>query len=427
MPSHAPDPEAGLSGFLTSAEAADALGVKRTTLYSYASRGLVRIAPAPDGRRRMYLAADIEALRVRAAAAKGQAPAAASALDWGPPVLESAITSIDVDGPNYRGVPALTLAEDDADFEAVAQLLWGLPTPDRAPSFLARGLGVEATALSSLLPSPAPVSAVLSALVALLAADDPLRHVVTESAELSRARRLLRRMTVALMFVGPEPSSPARLEAALSTATLAEGVLIALGAPSTTPAELRLVHRALILCADHELNASSFAARVAAGTGADLYACVQAALAAWSGPRHGGASDRVEALLDELEGAPDLRVALGERLARGEPVPGIDHRLYPGGDPRARALLAWSAEVPGAAAAPRRALVDELVEALAPAGLPAANLDLGLVAVVHALGLPRGAASALFAIGRCAGWVAHAREQRDSGQLLRPRARYVGP
>ncbi|MBX2800344.1 MAG: citrate synthase family protein [Myxococcales bacterium] len=411
-----------LSGYLTSEEAASALGVKRSTLYSYASRGLIRIAPAADRRQRMYLASDVETLRRRASAAKGHGPAAAAAMDFGQPVLESSITSIDLRGPAYRGHVATALAEGDVPFEAVAELLWGSELPGTAPRFTAPGLGVPAEALAQLLPAGAPPHVVLSTAVGALAAADPLRHALTEVAELARARRMVRRMAALLALCGPRTGWQARAEAALQAPTVAEAVLRAYGAPAQGA---KAVQRVLVLCADHELNASSFTARVASGTGADLYAVVQAALCTLSGPRHGGLSDRVEAMLDEAEASGDVRAWLGERFRRGETVPGFGHPLYGEGDPRADALLAvaWA----GGPSDRRQQALHALVQAMLEAGHPAPNIDVGLVAVRHAVGLPRGAAAALFALGRSAGWVAHAREQRASGRLLRPRARYVGP
>src|SRR5439155_21588512 len=104
-------------------------------------------------------------------------------------------------------------------------------------------------------------------------------------------------------------------------------------------AGVRALNRALVLSADHELNSSTFAGRVAASVGADVYACVAAALAAFSGPRHGGACDRIEALLAETGRPERAATAIEERRRRGELVPGFGHQLYPGGDPRTPPLL----------------------------------------------------------------------------------------
>jgi citrate synthase len=185
------------------------------------------------------------------------------------------------------------------------------------------------------------------------------------------------------------------------------------------------VNQALVLLADHELNASAFAVRVAASARADLYACLSVGLAAASGPLHGGSCDRVEALVREAARASSPRAFVRDRLRRGEALPGAGHPLYPDGDPRTAPLLRAAEEL-----APRRASLRTLFAVLAAArdlGVEAPSVDFGLVALCLALGLPRGTAASLFAIGRTAGWVAHALEQREAGFLLRPRARYVGP
>jgi citrate synthase len=212
------------------------------------------------------------------------------------------------------------------------------------------------------------------------------------------------------------------VEAAHRAPTLADAVAIATG---TNPKKARAtLDRVLILCADHELNASTFAARVVASTGADLYACVTGALAALSGPQHGGASDRVEALLDEVAQPERAREVIAARDRRGDAIPGFGHRLYPDGDPRVDPMLASAREIAGAS--PRLRTLLAVADAMRRAGREPPNLDFGLVAVVRALGLKRGTAAALFALGRCAGFVAHVLEQREAGYLIRPRAEYVG-
>jgi len=407
---------------LSADEAARALGVKKATLYTYASRGWIRTVAV--GRRRRYAAADVEALKNRAAAAGGHAAAASSALDWGAPILESAITSIDVDGPNYRGVPALALAEDDTPFEAVAELLWTGTLPADPPPFDAPSPGLDADAVEALLPHGGTPATVLPVVVAALGAADPVRHALPASAERAATRILVRRMA-AWLAIGFGGSWRTRIAAALAAPSIAAALTAALGGP---PSAVAAVNRALVLLADHELNASAFAARVAAGTGADPYAVVAAALATWSGPRHGSASAEVEHLLDQVApsaDAPGSAASLvAERLRRGANIPGFGQRLYPEGDPRAEALLTDARR-----AAPDSVRLQSLLEIVRIAeasGHPPANVDLGLVGLGVAVGLPPGAPSAIFAIGRSAGWLAHAWEQRSSGQLLRPRARYVG-
>ena len=177
-----------------------------------------------------------------------------------------------------------------------------------------------------------------------------------------------------------------------------------------------MIRRALVLLADHELNASTFAVRVAASTGASLAASLLAGLSALSGPRHGGAAEKMIELLGDVERSGAER-AVGRWLAREQKLPGFDHPLYPNGDPRAAAILEHLSLDPLLAG------LRDVVTA-ATGGLP--NVDFALAALTRACALPAAAAFRLFALGRSVGWAAHALEQSATGQLIRPRAVYVG-
>jgi citrate synthase len=185
-----------------------------------------------------------------------------------------------------------------------------------------------------------------------------------------------------------------------------------------------LVRRCLVLSAEHELNASTYVARCVASTGAAPYAVVLAALCALSGPRHGGAINRVEAMLRDVVSSPDPQARIKERLRLGERFHGFGHPLYPEGDPRARAILSALR-----ATLPRRQTdtlfkIESQIQELTG---HAPYVDFALAATSILLRLPRSSAQGLFVIGRSVGWIAHAIEQYGVGVLIRPRARYVGP
>src|SRR5262249_11281728 len=180
-----------------------------------------------------------------------------------------------------------------------------------------------------------------------------------------------------------------------------------------------VIRRALILCADHELNVSSFTARCVASAGSHPYAVVIAGLAALEGPRHGGASARVGSMLESLKRARPLGSALEARVRRGEPIDGFGHPLYPGGDPRARVLLDLLGERYAGSAEYRYAAAFARAATALTGEHP--NVDFGLAAVARVLDLPRDASLMLFAIGRSVGWIGHAIEQYATGQLIRPR------
>lgn len=441
-PDAAPAVVAAEDELLDAQAAAALLDVKPKTLYAYASRGLLRSMPSPTGHARRYPRADVLRLKRRAEARSGHTAVAAAALSWGEPVLDSALTKITVAGPCYRGLPATDLARGGVSFETVAELLWGtIPVPERgeAPAVLRRlpiawpaaELGLPPGRVRALLPQGlAPIQTLLST-VPLWAQRDPARFVGPQHGgeiELARARTLVRRLPMALAVVH---GSDARLRRVLRSESVAAASSAALGGDSAE--QTAAVEQALILLADHELNASAFAARVAASVGTDLYGCVEAALAVLSGPQHGGACDRLEAFMTEFSppgGAARVTVRaaaqfLAERARRGESVPSLGHPLYPDGDPRTTMLLEIAESVGGSR--PRVRVLRALLQAIADSGLPPATADFGIIAVAAALDLQPGAATGLFALGRAAGWVAHILEQRRSGGMLRPRARYVGP
>jgi len=437
------------SEFLSARDAADLLDVKLPTLYAYASRGLIQSVPASRGRSRRYRRRDLERLCARRDARAGHGPVAAAALRQGEPVLDSAITLISLEkGPIYRGRAAVDLARAGESFEFVAEGLWTGrwdEDPSGETDWRPEGLGLDLEAMRRVLaPDVGPLS-VLSIVVPLLAAQDPGRFGWHRDAVLPRARILLRRAVAALALgcegreasgVSQVPDESAGEEEAAEAAALALAIQNSLEAPSLAAAiggafsksleeaELAALNQALVLAADHELNASTFAARVAASTGADLYGCISAALAALAGPRHGGAADRVEALLGEAGSAERVRTVVHERQRRGEVIEGFGHPIYaPHPDPRGGLLIDIARDLPGGGSDAVAAVL-ALVDTMREAGLGGPSIDVGLVAFSRALELPPGSATALFAIGRSVGWVAHALEQFEAGFLVRPRARY---
>jgi citrate synthase len=411
------------SDTLSSEEAAARLGVKLQTLYAYTSRGWIRSVPGGHGPARQYLRADVERLHARGEARRGGPPAGAPALRYGEPVMDSAITWLDQEGPLYRGHRAVALAEANQPFESVAELLWTGALPETPPHWGVEGIGLPLDALRGLVPSGGPVLGVLPIVVAALGAADVDRYGTSPEAVLPRARVLIRRATAALVLT-QSAFEPERIPRALAAQSVAESLAIAVGARSSAPA-LRAINRALVLLADHELNASTFTARVAASTNADVYACVGAGLASLSGPRHGAASARVHALVREIGHPERAAQVLRERLGRGEHIPGFGHMVYRVPDPRALPLLESARQL-----APRSRIVrsvDALIDAMREAQRPPVNVDTAIVSLAGALGMPAELTPALFAIGRLAGWIAHILEQYAADFLVRPRARYLDP
>jgi citrate synthase len=178
-----------------------------------------------------------------------------------------------------------------------------------------------------------------------------------------------------------------------------------------------------VLCADHELNVSAFTARCSASSGTHPYGVVIAALSAFEGPRHGGAGRRVEAMLAAMRGERVLSRAIAARVRRGEPIEGFGHPLYRDGDPRARMMLEMLDEWSGSA---ERRFIRDFVRAADDIIGEQPNLDFALAAITRVLRLPEASPMILFAVGRTVGWIGQALEQYATGQLIRPRAKYVG-
>jgi citrate synthase len=387
---------------ISAREAARRLGVKPATLYAYVSRGLLRSAPLRGSRERRYHAADIE--RLRRLHRSGQPRAVPpKAFDAHIPLLDSAICLAEDGKLYYRGVDAIELAER-ASLEEVARLIWDVAED----AFAVPGRSGPRGAWFRALPANAAPIEKAHAVLARLAAEDVGAVDLSAGAVARTGARLLRALTAAVTGERPD-ASPVHRQLATAWRVNRAGADI--------------IRRCLVLVADHELNPSTYVARCIASTQATPYAAVTGALGALSGPRHGGATSRAEALLGELAQAGHIAAALGERLRRGEPLPAFGHQLYPDGDPRAAAILR---ALQKAARPARAAFVAEAAVAAERLLGQRPNIDFALGAVSVALQLPRGAALGMLLVGRTVGWIAHVMEQYAAGELIRPRARYVG-
>lgn len=376
------------------------LGVSRATLYAYVSRGHVRSEPVPGKpRERRYAREDLERLRLRAEERRNPEKAAAHALRWGVPILESAITLIAGGALYYRGHDARVLARERS-LEEVASLIWtGTFDADIFDTPLHVVAGTASTA-------DLPFISRAQSILPLVSVRDPLAFDLRPHAVAQTGWRIVN----LLVSVAAQSKE---LEETV------EDTLAKAWAPQSKVAP-KILRAALIASADHELNVSAFTARCVASAASNPYAVVLAGLAALEGTKHGGATERVAALWDELRRARDVRKTLSERLRRGESVDGFGHPLYPDGDPRATLLLDLLPKS-------KELTFARTFTAAAEAALgEAPTLDFGLVAVERVLALPRGSALALFAIGRTIGWIAHAIEQYSQNAMIRPRAKYVG-
>jgi citrate synthase len=395
---------------LDSAAAAALLGIKKETLYAYVSRGLLRgERDRARPRESRYRREDVLALKSRRELRGNPALAASEGLHWGLPVLSSSLTLVEDGRLYYRGQDVARLARE-ATVEAVAALLW-TGSPDGAAALFAENPPALPRAAARASAGLTPIER-CQAVLPLAAASDLRALDLRPAAVTATGARILR------LLAATAAGAEAEAEGGVAR-TLRRGL-----APRRADAEGAL-GAALILCADHELNVSTFTARCVASAAATPYDVVGAGLAALKGVRHGGHTPRVEALIRELRRPADAEAAVAERLRRGETPPGFGHPLYPRGDPRATVLVEVATELAGGAPALERGLA--LRDAVRRLTGERPTLDFGLALLGAVLKLPAGGALALFAIGRTIGWIAHALEQYADARLIRPRARYEGP
>lgn len=378
--------------WLPAAEALELMQVRPQTLYASVSRGRIRAKPdAADPRRSLYNRDDVQRIAARTRGRRSSEAVASEAIQWGEPVLSSGVSTVAEGRLWYRGQDACLLAEH-ATLEDVAGLLWESAPPRFACT---ASLPVSNTKQATSL------QAGLLALAARAAVDLPSRGRSRAVLQAEAAEAI---GTLANALLGPASSAALPLHARLA-------------AVWRRPKAADALRRALVLMADHELNASTFAARVTASTGASMAACLLTGLSTLTGPLHGGAAAAVQALVRSAA-ASGSEAAVREWLAYDRPLAAFGHPLYPQGDARCAALLA-GIELPPVFAELRAAGERLLGEAV--------NIDFALVAMAAVHKLPADAPFMLFALARTVGWTAHVLEQQATGQLIRPRARYTGP
>jgi citrate synthase len=415
-----------LTDYATAAEAMALLKVRPQTLYAYVSRGWIRSVAQKGLKEKLYSREDLARVGRRSLARSGHGPVAASAMNWGEPIFATSITEITEQGPRYRGQLAADLVHSGAAFERVAELLWTgtlpiastkaaiwpVPRPVRELAGLTQTLAAL-NAGGNLLEAFALVVLMLGMRRGLLA------QRLQQENTLAAAREIMQTLVGCCGFVGPAQAfQPLR-----KGQSLVDGLVQSLAMAPT--AENREALRAvLILMADHELPPGTLSARVVASTGGTLHSCLASALCATSGVDVGRMYGRVEDFLGRPQGRSVLARRAHKLHAAGQRVPGFDHPLYPKGDPRATVLLDI-ARARSEGGRELRAIFGFLDDIRASAGL-LPRQEFAVVVLCRALGLPRQAAAALFALGRTAGWVAHVQEQRAGGTLLRPRAQFVG-
>ncbi|MEV7289502.1 citrate synthase family protein [Streptomyces sp. NPDC093252] len=397
---------------LTTKEAAELLGVKPETVYAYVSRGQLSSRRVPGGRGSTFDPGEVEALSRR----NKRENAASSAMGDAELSVRTGITLIEPGSYYFRGVDATELATHHS-YEEIADWLW---TERLHPgiTFDAPETTVELArrAISALPEHTDPTDRLRVAAIAAATAD-PLRFDLSEQAVLGAARTLIPTLVGALppVLYAPKDDGP-----------LAHRLWGRLTAREADEAALGVLDTALGLLVDHDLAASTLAVRVAASARAHIYAAVSTGLGVLEGPLHGAASGLAHRLIEQVLEQGDAAPVIADELRAGRRIPGLGHRLYPGEDPRARALFARLAELPRAE--PALAAARDIVDTTARHTPLHANVDLALAVLTVSCGMPATAGETVFAVARTAGWIAHALEEYTERPLrMRPEGHYVGP
>ncbi|WLQ40199.1 citrate synthase [Streptomyces laculatispora] len=401
---------------LTTRETAERLGVKPETVYAYVSRGQLSSNRAPGGRGSTFDAAEVDALARRTGRRESASPAGELAFRTG-------ITLIESDRYYFRGVDAAELARRHT-YEEVAEWLWTgelrtgtrFTAPSEALAAARRTVGA--------LPAHCGSTDRLRVAVVAAAAADPLRFDLSREAVLGSARSLIPTLVAALPTVGADGVDGGAVASA--DAGLARQLWPKITARPADEASLDVLDTALGLLIDHDLAASTLAARVAASARAHPYAVVSAGLGVLEGPLHGAASGLAHRMLAEALERGGAAPVVADHLRTGRRVPGLGHRLYTGEDPRATTLFALLAKIPRAA--PALAAARDVVATTARHAPLHANVDLALAVLSVSWDMAAESGETVFAISRTAGWIAHALEEYGERPLrMRPIGQYTGP
>ena len=333
----------------------------------------------------------------------------------------------------YRGYDIVDLAEHST-FEEVAYLLWygRLPGFTEFQAFLdgftgCMKLPVETVMILRMFPHAATPMEVLRTAVSSLGHWDPDSGNTRLDACLRKAQRLTERIPMIIashqrLRDGKEPLEP------MSNNGIAFNFLYTLLGKEPDPIIVKAMDTSLILHADHELNASTFAARVTAATMTDIYSAVTSAIAALKGPLHGGANAEVMKMLDEIGTPGKAADWILPRLKAKQKIPGFGHRIYRCEDPRATVLRKKVQEITALTGETQYFEIAQTVEkVMLSESKVFPNVDFYSAPLYHAMGIPVELFTPIFAISRTVGWTAHILEQWKINRLIRPNARYTGP
>ena len=396
-----------------STEAAARLGVKKETLYAYVSRGLLERHHAPDGRGSLFDRRAVETLARRGRPRQSSRDTSINLL------IQTRLTSIADDVGSYRGHDARSLARTHT-FEEVAEFLWtGRLARSDHPWQWPDALAPTVFAGPEVSPAQRIRIAVATASTTDTRADDLSSDGVAVT-----GRRMISSVIESLPTAGDCRVPRLELGDRALRSTIAGRLWTRLSPRRPKPGMIGVLNAALVLMADHELAASTLAARVAATTRATPYGVVAAGLGTLSGPLHGGVTPLVLAMFRDAETVGAER-AVSNAQARDRLLPGFGHKVYVERDPRAETILSLLRTTYGHSRP--LAIVDDVAAVCTRRSGRFANVDLALAAMAYAGELVPGAEEVVFSVARIAGWLAHAIEEYSEAPLrFRPRASYIG-
>ncbi len=347
--------------------------------------------------------------------------------------LESSISSIIGTQLTYRGYTIDDLASN-AQYEEVVYLLWFGKLPNRAElddfrAKLSKSFEIPRQVIDLIKSAPKDVHPmdVIRTAVSLLAFYDPDTKDMSREANIRKATRLTAQITTIVGAIGrvregEEPVTP-RPELDISS-----NFVYMLSGKEPDEVSVKAINVALVLHADHELNASTFSARGTVSTLADMHSGVVSAIGTLKGPLHGGANEAVMRMLLKIGTMDKIDEFIEQALANKEKIMGFGHRVYKEGDPRAKFLRGMSQEMGKLKGDTRWYDMSVRIEKMMAEEkklLP--NVDFFSASMYYSLGIPIELFTPVFTVSRISGWLAHILEQLSDNRLIRPRAEYVGP
>jgi len=346
----------------------------------------------------------------------------------------TAVSEVTQQGLRYRGYDISDLAENTT-FEEVAHLLLHgeLPSPSELAAFKQRlaefaAVPTQVVGLLKSLPKDTPAMDMLRSAVSVLAHFDPDTADSSPAANLRKSERLLTQIAVVIgawarILAGAH--QPIAYDGGMSHA--ANLLRMILGKKPDEPSA-RAMDVTLILYAEHEFNASTFASRVTTGTMADIHAAITSAIGTLKGPLHGGANEAATHMLLEIGSPDNAQQWLATALKEKKKIMGFGHRVYKHGDHRAKILKGWSRKVAQVKGQTKWIDMSDIIEA----GMDRQknifpNLDFPCASLFYVMGLPIDLYTPLFVASRITGWCAHVMEQTQDNRLIRPTSEYIGP